>query len=165
MKEHTVLVAGLGNIFLGDDGFGVEVIKRLAAFALPERVRVAAFGIRGMSLLSDIIDQDYDTIILVDTAARGGVPGTLYLIEACVGETCETELGAPDAHAMTPDMVLKFLRDFDGASDHVLIVGCEPALLEEDIGLSAPVRQAVEEATRLILDLVWRTSRVSASVA
>lgn len=156
--HHTVLVAGLGNIFLGDDGFGVEVIKRLAASDLPDWVRVADFGIRGMHLLYDIIDQDYDTIILVDTAARGSPPGTVYLIEADVDTDSATEPATPDAHAMTPDMILRFLADFGPVSGRVLVVGCEPAQLEEEIGLSEPVSQAVAEALTLISELVQRES-------
>ncbi len=163
--NHTVLVACLGNICRGDDGFGVEVIKRLAAFSLPDWVRLADFGIRGMHLFYDILDQDYDTIILVDITARGGAPGTLYLIEADGAVDTETDLGMLDARAMTPDMIVTFLQDCGGVAGRVLILGCEPARLEEAIGLSDPVMQAVGQATTLLLDILWQEGRVGVTGA
>ena len=160
-----MLVVGLGNIFLGDDGFGVEVIKRLVTCDLPDWVRVADFGIRGMDLLYDISDQDYDRVILVDTAVRSGAPGDLYLIEFDINGSTEIGSGTPDALAMTPDMVSRFLRDFGCTSELVLLVGGEPGRLEEEVGLSKPVTQAVKVATTFIVDLIQRVSGASVAVA
>jgi len=163
--NHTLLVAGLGDIHLGDDGFGVKVIKRLAAFRLLDWVRLADYGVRGLHLLYDVLDQDYDTIILVDIATRGGAPGTLYLIEADVAADMETDLCTPEAYAMTSDMSVTFLRACGSSSSRVLVLGCEPARVEEGIGLSTLVMQAVEQATTLLLDIVWREGRVGVTGA
>jgi len=152
--NHRVLVAGVGNIFLGDDGFGVEVVKRLAAEPLPDWVRVVDFGIRGIHLAYDLLDAGYETTILVDATPRGGEPGTVYLIEPDL-EALDTEgQGSPDAHGMNPEAVFGLLKTLGGTLKRVLIVGCEPAQTEEEIGLSAPVARAVEEAVQRILEIV-----------
>jgi hydrogenase maturation protease len=147
-----VLVAGVGNIFLGDDGFGVEVARRLAGEQLPEDVRVADFGIRGVHLAYELLD-GYDTAILVDAAPRGGQPGTVYVIEPEPGAPPD---GAPlmDAHGMEPDAVLGLLEVLGGSPVRVLVVGCEPAEVTERIGLSEPVAGAVEEAVGVVRELL-----------
>jgi hydrogenase maturation protease len=149
------LVAGIGNIFLGDDGFGVEVAQRLAREALPACSRVADFGIRTLHLAYELLDGGYDTTILVDAAARGGAPGTVYLIEP------EVDLGAPsspaDGHSITPEALLAAVKALGGTPGRMLIVGCEPASLEEGIGLSAPVAGAVDEAAQLVRELLARS--------
>jgi hydrogenase maturation protease len=147
-----VLVAGIGNIFLGDDGFGVEVARRLAGSDLPPGVSVRDFGIRGLHLAYEILDGGYDLTILVDAAPRGGKPGMVYLIEP---EPGASSLPA-DAHAMTPDAVLATLRTLGGDPGRVLVVGCEPASIEEGIGLSEPVGSAVDEAVKLVRELIGR---------
>jgi len=153
-KAPRVLVAGIGNVFLGDDGFGVEVATRLAARQLPEGVEVADVGIRGMHLAFSL--QDYDAAILVDAAPRGQPPGTLYVIEPEVGDTA---VGL-DAHGMDPVTVLRLAREFGSVPDRVLVVGCEPARMvapEDDevvMELSEPVKASLDEAVRLIESLV-----------
>ena len=152
-----VLVAGVGNIFLGDDGFGVEVARRLAAEELPEDVRVADFGIRGVHLAYELLD-GYDTAILVDATPRGGPPGTVYVIEP--EPPAARDVGDPaaaplmDAHAMEPDAVLGLLDVLGGSSVRVLVVGCEPAEVTERIGLSEPVERAVGDAVQMVRELL-----------
>ncbi|HSS49084.1 MAG TPA: hydrogenase maturation protease [Thermoanaerobaculia bacterium] len=151
-----VLVAGIGNIFLGDDGFGVEVVRRLASKPLPPGVRVADFGIRGLHLAFELLEHPDDTTILVDITPRGGEPGTVYLIEPDL-ETLAGPAGGPaDAHDMTPAAVFGLLRSLGGTPGRVLIVGCEPLSTEEEMGLSPPVEGAVDEAVGLILDVLAR---------
>jgi len=151
----SVLVAGVGNIFLGDDGFGVEVARRLLAEPLPENVRVADYGIRGVHLAYQLLD-GYDTLILVDAVSRGEPPGTVFVIEPDLG------LGTPlngvppamNAHDLDPASVLGLVRHLGGRIDRVLVVGCEPQQTDERIGLSEPVQRAVGEAARLVRELL-----------
>jgi hydrogenase maturation protease len=155
-----LLIAGVGNIFLGDDGFGVEVAHRLATRDdLPGWVRVADYGIRGMHLAYDLAD-GYDAAILIDAVARGGEPGTVYVIEPEVRpEPADGEpaLGSGplfNAHGMQPDVVLDMLGMLGGSQVRVLVVGCEPASVAEGIGLSEPVAAAVDKAVGVVADLV-----------
>lgn len=154
-----ILVAGIGNIFLGDDGFGVEVARRLSGRPLPEGVVVRDFGIRGMDLAYAL--RDYETVVLVDAVPRGGAPGTLYVIDAA------TDPGGPvgvQTHGMDPARVLAFARALGPLPDRVLVLGCEPAVIpdptaDEIVGeLSEPVRGAVEGAIdrveRLVVELL-----------
>lgn len=157
MSQRT-LVAGIGNIFLGDDGFGVEVTRRLAEEPIPDDVRVADFGIRGIHLAYELLDQQYETTVLVDATPRGGEPGTVYLIEP---ELESLGVGNPDlsdAHGMTPEAVFGWLRTLGGTPGRVLIVGCEPQGTDELVGLSEPVAAAVEPAVRMILDILKKKS-------
>jgi hydrogenase maturation protease len=157
--SQRVLIAGIGNIFLGDDGFGVEVAKRLAAKALPDWVRVTDFGIRGLHLAYELLDAAYETTILVDATPRGGAPGTVYLLEPDLATLDAGVYSSPDAHGMHPEAVFSFLRALGGTLGRVLIVGCEPARTVEEMGLSEPVARAVPEAVTLILNLIqqeWR---------
>jgi hydrogenase maturation protease len=150
------LVACLGNIFLSDDGFGVEVARRLARHKLPEGVRVTDYGIRGMHLAYDLAE-GFESTILVDTAQRGGEPGTVYLIEPEQQATwrgAEPGISLLNAHGMQPDLALSLAGTLGGNAGRVLVVGCEPATLEEGIGLSAPVTAAVDEAVRMVTRLV-----------
>ena len=160
--NRRVLVAGVGNIFLGDDGFGVQVARRLAGEALPDGVEVADFGIRGVHLAYQLLD-GYDLAILVDASPRGGEPGSLYVIEPTLGDGGPEERGdGPkgdgqvllDGHGMQPDAVLGLLRALGGPVGRVLVVGCEPAEVRERIGLSEPVSRAVGEAARVVRELV-----------
>lgn len=157
-----VLVAGIGNIFLSDDGFGVEVARRLAGEALPEGVEVADFGIRGLHLAYDLLDGGYETTILVDALPRGGEPGTVYLLEP---DPADLEGATPllaDAHGMAPLQVFAHLEALGGRPGKLLVVGCEPASTDEGIGLTPPVERAVGEAVRLIRRLVGRADRKGA---
>ncbi|GAB7184741.1 hydrogenase specific C-terminal endopeptidases [Kitasatospora sp. Ki12] len=155
MTGAKVLVAGVGNIFLGDDGFGVETVRRLSAHRLPEGVEAVDVGVRGVDLAYRLLD-GYRTAVLVDATCRGGAPGTVYLIEAAA-----EPLEAPvlDGHRMGPDAVLALLATLAAGTGgeppgRVLVVGCEPASLEEGIGLSAPVAAAVDEAVQMVLRVV-----------
>ncbi len=160
-----MLIAGVGNIFLGDDGFGTEVARRLARAGLPAFVRVTDYGISGVHLAYDMAD-GYDTTILVDAAARGGEPGTLYVIEPDQGSPASTAgpVGPSsadtaggrlfDAHGMQPDVVFGLVEMLGAKRGRVLVVGCEPASIEHGIGLSAPVAAAVDEAVRIVTGLV-----------
>lgn len=157
-SQHRTLIAGVGNIFLGDDGFGVEVVRRLATRQLPAWARLADFGIRGLHLAYELLEKGYETTILVDATPRGGEPGTVYLIEPDLEDLGENP-GPADAHGMDPRTVYALLKTLGGTPGRVLIVGCEPAHVEEEMGLSEPVSAGVEEAVRLILDLLEREDR------
>ncbi len=160
-----ILIACIGNIFLGDDGFGVEVARQLMNRKYPEGVQVTDFGIRGMDLAYTLLD-DYDTLVLVDTVSRGGPPGTLYLIEpdlAGIDPEKGAEAGrvALDAHSMDPVKVLAFARTLGARPIHTLLVGCEPAIFSESedyaemqMGLSEPVQAAIDEAVKMIDSLI-----------
>ncbi|MER6362741.1 hydrogenase maturation protease [Kitasatospora sp. NPDC001527] len=155
MTPGKVLVAGVGNIFLGDDGFGVETVRRLRGHPLPADVELLDVGVRGVHLAYQLLD-GYRMLVLVDATARGGEPGTLYLIEADAGPV---EAPVLDGHRMGPDAVLALLGTLAAGTGgtppgRVLVVGCEPQSLEEGIGLSAPVAAAVEEAVHLVLRTV-----------
>ncbi len=150
----TTMVAGIGNIFLGDDAFGVELARRLIAEALPEGVQVTDYGIRGMHLAYDLMDMVPDTTILLDAVSRGGEPGTIYVLEIGHGDVPDIEPSAVDAHGMTPDAVLALLENLGGRAGRTLLVGCEPANTEEGIGLSTTVTAAVDRAVEVVLDLL-----------
>ena len=157
-EKPTILVAGVGNIFMGDDAFGVEVVRRLASRKLPERVRVADFGIRGFDLAYALQD-GYETTILVDACPHGHAPGTLYVIEPDLKALDESAASQPvtDAHVMNPVSVLRMARAMNIEVRNVLLVGCEPETLsgeEGQMGLSAPVEAAVEAAVELVQSLI-----------
>lgn len=152
------LVAGIGNVFLGDDGFGVETVRALSAHPLPDGVEVVDFGVRGVHLAYQLLD-GYDTLVLVDAAARGGAPGTLYLIEPDGAGPVEPGGAVLDGHHMSPDAVLALLGTLCAGTGstpprRTLVVGCEPASTEEGMGLSGPVADAVPQAVRMLLDLL-----------
>jgi hydrogenase maturation protease len=162
VARRRILVAGVGNIFLGDDGFGVEVVRRLAGRKLPEGVEVVDFGIRGMDLAYALQD-DYEVVIFVDATPRGEKPGTVYLIEPEIEDHGEVAL---DTHGMDPVRVIKLSRALGARPTRTLVVGCEPkTVISGDdyddmlMELSEPVRVAVEEAARLVESLVEQVSR------
>ena len=149
-----VLVAGVGNVFLGDDGFGVEVARELLLNAdLPPDVKVADFGIRGVHLAYELCD-GYELAILVDAVPRGGEPGTLYVIEPEPADDDGDEVPPLDAHGMDPGAVLSLLGVLGGHVQRLLVVGCEPATADERMGLSPPVAAAVAPAVTLVQDLI-----------
>ena len=157
MSRKRVLVAGVGNIFLGDDGFGVEVVRRLAQREMPEGVEVKDFGIRGMDLAYEL-QEDYEAVVFVDAVPRGEEPGTVYLIEPEIEEDGEVSL---DTHGMDPVRVIKLSRALGTKPTRTLVVGCEPrvVLSGEDyddmlMELSEPVQAAVGEAVKLVESLV-----------
>ncbi|HLH25788.1 MAG TPA: hydrogenase maturation protease [Chloroflexota bacterium] len=165
MSEPQVLVAGIGNVFLGDDAFGVEVAQRLAARAWPPGVRVVDFGIRAFDLAYALLDEP-DVAILVDALPRGEAPGTLYVVEPDLDALDAATAVAVDAHTIDPVQVFCLVKALDGRPRRVLVVGCEPATLDADeegrIGLSAPVQAAVDEAIGLVESLVARALGASA---
>jgi hydrogenase maturation protease len=151
-----MLIAGVGNIFLGDDGFGAEVASRLADAGLPDWVRVADYGISGMHLAYDLAE-GFETTVLVDASPRGEPPGTVYLMELdaqTAGHAADRGIPLLDAHGMQPDVVFGMLDLLGAEAGRVLLVGCEPASTEPGMGLSAPVAAAVDEAVRIVHDLV-----------
>ncbi len=156
---HRILVAGIGNIFLGDDAFGSEVARHLARRSLPSGVRVVDFGIRGFDLAYALLDGP-DTTILVDACPRGDPPGTLYVLEPDVhaDEFAQHE-GSVEAHTMNPVSVLRLARSMGDTLKRVLLVGCEPANFgpeEGQMGLSSSVAAAVEPAVELVESLVQK---------
>ena len=158
MDRARILVAGVGNIFLGDDAFGVEVVGRLIRRPPPGPVRVVDFGIRGLDLTYALLD-GYDTVILVDAAPRGGAPGTLYVVEVeTAGQAAGGEDAAIETHGMDPVKVLRLAVAMGARVGRLLVVGCEPAPADEwddmRMEMSEPVRAAVDEAVRLVESLV-----------
>ena len=153
-----ILVAGIGNIFLGDDAFGVEVAQLLARQTMPESVRVVDYGIRGFDLAYALMD-DYDAAVLVDTLARGEAPGTIAVIEPDLGALPDADPRAIAMHSIDPLTVLVLVRTLGGQPPPVYVVGCEPLTFGPDeglMGLSAPVQAAVEEGARIVRTLVAR---------
>lgn len=150
----TTIVAGIGNIFLSDDAFGVELARRLTAETLPAGVRVTDYGIRGMHLAYDLLEMAPDTTILLDAVSRGGEPGTVYVLEIGSGDVPGIEPSAVDAHGMTPDAVLALLETLGGSPGRTLLVGCEPVSIEDGMGLSSIVSAAVDKAVGVVLDLL-----------
>lgn len=163
-QGRRILVAGIGNVFLGDDGFGVALSDRLARRQLPEGVEVVDFGIRGMDLAFAMQD-GYDAVVLLDAAPRGQPPGTLYVIEADPDSSPEMTV---DAHGMDPVQVMALVRTLGGAPPPTYVVGCEPKtrmrLDDEDldVSLSESVRAALEPAVKLteslLEDIIQKTT-------
>jgi hydrogenase maturation protease len=151
-----ILVAAVGNLWLGDDGFAGEVAKRLRARELPADLAVADFGTGGLDLAYEVM-RGYEALVLVDTGRQGGEPGTLYLMEVDPdsidgGIDDTTQI---DPHGMDPQTVLRFVKATGGWPGKVVVVACEPEQVEEvGIGLSAPVAAAVDGAVELVLEAV-----------
>jgi len=162
-----ILVAGLGNVFFGDDGFGVEVAVRLNGRKLPTGVQVIDFGIRSYDLAYALTSGRYDAAILVDATSRGGVAGDIYVLSPQLSpqltqELVESSEPAPaNAHAMNPDTVLRMARTFGQLPEQILIVACEPETLggdEGQLGLSETVNAAVDRAITVVESLMNRIS-------
>jgi hydrogenase maturation protease len=159
MKPPRILVAGIGNIFFGDDAFGSEVARRLLRQDWPESVRVFDFGIRSIDLVYAMSD-DYDLTILIDATQRGELPGTVSVIEPDLNQITQLALQptALDGHTMDPLKVLTMVLQATGRLSRVLLVGCEPEYLgsqeEEYLGLSPTVRAAIDKAVNVIKTLV-----------
>ncbi len=146
-----ILVAGVGNVFLRDDAFGVEVIRLLAERPEPPGVQIRDYGIRGVHLVYELLD-GYDLFVLVDAAPRGEAPGTVSVLEV--------ELPSPeaqpviDAHSLTPDAIFGLLSSLGGHSGRNLVVACEPAEVDAGMGLSDPVREALPHAVRAVEEIL-----------
>ncbi|MFW6058589.1 MAG: hydrogenase maturation protease [Phycisphaeraceae bacterium] len=154
MDEPRILIAGIGNIFLGDDAFGVEVVQRLARRTLPVEARVVDFGIRGLDLGFALLD-GYETVILIDAVARGGAPGTLYVLEPepePIDDPQPEDL-LIETHNMDPARVLRFAAAMGAPVRRVLLIGCEPrppdSAQDMPMQLSPEMRAAVDEAVAL----------------
>lgn len=146
----TVLVAGVGNLFLGDDGFGPEVARMLTGVRLPDDVTVVDYGIRGMHLAYDLLN-GYDALVVVDALPRQGQPGDIVVLE--VGPE-DIGTGDFDAHGMSPTDMLASLGQLGGELPRTFVVGCEPGDTDERIGLSPPVANAVGRAVDTVLSLL-----------
>ncbi len=158
VQQNRILVAGIGNIFLGDDGFGVEVANRLSGRSFPEGVRVVDFGIRGFDLAYALMDAP-DVTILVDACPRGGTPGSVYVIEPDLTDLDRIQSAPVEGHSMNPMSVLRLANSMGGHLKRILLVGCEPEFLggeEGHMGLSGPVAAAVDEAVTTIESLIQR---------
>ncbi|HEX4129209.1 MAG TPA: hydrogenase maturation protease [Pirellulales bacterium] len=161
--EPRILVAGIGNIFFGDDAFGCEVVRRLGQRSLPPEVRVVDFGIRGLDLAYAMLE-NYELIVLVDAAPRGEEPGTLYVIEPAAAAESEPPEAAATAgpsiemHSLTPAKVLEVAAMWGGPRGRVIVVGCEPTPLADpddmQMELSEPVRAAIDAAGSLVESLI-----------
>ena len=156
-RGAKVLVAGIGNLFMGDDGFGCEVARQLSQRPQADGVHVRDFGTRGVDLAYEL-GGGYDAAIFIDAAARGGTPGTLYVLDPQAA-------GAPvtvDGHALRLHEVLPLAGRVGGLPGTLRLVACEPATLEGDdagVGLSAPVSAAIEPAVQLVERLVAELPR------
>jgi hydrogenase maturation protease len=149
-QAKRVLVAGIGNLFLTDDGFGSEVARQLVRRPMPAGVKVVDFGIRGMHLAYELLD-GYDALVVVDALPGEGAPGDLSVLQVGPDDLGEGEL---DAHGMAPVAVLASLGQLGGSLPPTYIVGCQPADIDEGIGLSPAVAAAVEPAVQLVLDVL-----------
>jgi len=159
----TILIAGIGNIFLGDDAFGVEVAQRLAKRVFPAGVRVVDFGIRGFDLAYALME-GYETTILVDAYPGEMYPGTLSVVEPDLTDlnSADARFGFVEPHAMSPRNVLRMAAGMGAKLKRVLLVGCVPATLgpeEGQMGLSEPVAAAIDEAVSLVESLIHRILR------
>ncbi len=146
-----ILVAGVGNVFLRDDAFGVEVVRLLAERPQPPGVQIRDYGIRGVHLVYELLN-GYDLFVLVDAAPRGEAPGTVTVLEV--------ELPSPDAqpvidaHSLTPDAIFGLLSSLGGHPGRSLVVACEPAEVDAGMGLSDPVRAALPHAVRAVEEIL-----------
>jgi hydrogenase maturation protease len=156
VAEKQILVAAVGNLWKRDDGFGTAVAKRLREAEQPSGVAVADFGTSGLDLAYEVM-RGYSALVLIDITRQGGVPGTLYVMEA---DPESVELGIEDGdiidpHDMDPQTVLRFVKSVSGWPGKVIVIGCEPGEVEEyGIGLTPEVEAAVETAVRLVGETV-----------
>jgi hydrogenase maturation protease len=154
-----ILVAGIGNIFLGDDGFGSEVVRNAEIPQDDASVRVIDYGIRGMHLAYDLLEE-WDTLVLVDAVPSRGNPGTLHVFQADHEQdpAADREPGSGtaglDVHSMDPAAVFASLRALGGNPPYTVVIGCEAGSVEEGIGLTEPVAKAVPRAARAIEEIV-----------
>ena len=155
--NSRILIAGIGNIFLGDDAFGVEVARVLGSRRLPPEVTVKDFGIRSFDLAYALLDP-WEAVILLDAVPRGETPGTLYTIEVNL-ESLGASLDAPDAHTMNPVKVLQLAQSSGQVTARIYVVGCEPQDCggeEGRMGLSSTVQASVGEGATMAEDLARR---------
>ena len=154
--KKRVMIAGVGNMFMKDDGFGGAVIKKMLDKEFPEGVEVKDFGTGGLKLAYDLM-KGYDGLILLDASSRGEKPGTLYVIEPNENDIDpDLEHGGPiDPHGADPATVLRFVKSIGSWPGKVLIVGCEPETVDDfEIGLSEPVNAAIDKAVEMVDDII-----------
>ncbi|MGH3252147.1 MAG: hydrogenase maturation protease [Trebonia sp.] len=156
------LVAGVGNVFLRDDAFGVEVVRLLETRPSQPGVEIRDFGIRGVHLAYDLLN-GCDLFVLVDAAVRGNEPGTVTVLEVDPPDPGPGTGALIDAHGLTPDAVFSLLASLGGRPGRSLVVACEPADVSEGMGLSEPVRAALPHAVRAIGDILARAASQPAS--
>jgi hydrogenase maturation protease len=169
--SERVVVAGIGNVFLGDDGFGVEVVRCLQERGTLDGldgVDVVDVGVRGLHLAFDLLN-GCDLLVLVDAAPIGEEPGTLAVLEAELGAGAGTALApipipAADAHGMTPDAVVQLVQALGGRLARVVVVACQPLTVDECLGLSLPVAGAIDPAARVVGDIVREHRRARANL-
>ncbi len=149
------LVAGVGNVFLRDDAFGVEVVRLLAERPVPDGVEIRDFGIRGVHLAYDLLN-GCDLFVLVDAAPRGEPPGTVSVLEVEVPEAGALGDAVIDAHGLTPDDIFALLASLGGKPGRSLVVACEPADVSAGMGLSEPVQEALPHAVRTVQEILAR---------
>jgi hydrogenase maturation protease len=165
-RPRQILVAGIGNAFLGDDGFGGQVAQRLEKRDLPEGVLVLDFGTGGLDLAYEVM-RGYDALVLVDISRQGEPPGTIYVMEP---DPADVDGGIEDGavidpHGMDPQTVLRFVKAVGGWPGKVVIVACEPSSVGEvNWGLSKPVEDAVERAVGVVIEQVQELGRDAAYV-
>jgi hydrogenase maturation protease len=165
-RPRQILVAGIGNAFLGDDGFGGQVAQRLEKRDLPEGVLVLDFGTGGLDLAYEVM-RGYDALVLVDSSRQGEPPGTIYVMEP---DPADVDGGIEDGavidpHGMDPQTVLRFVKAVGGWPGKVVIVACEPSSVGEvNWGLSKPVEDAVDRAVDVVLGQVRELGRDAAYV-
>jgi hydrogenase maturation protease len=161
IAEKQILVAAVGNLWKRDDGFGTAVATRLREQEQPSGVSVADFGTSGLDLAYEVM-RGYAALVLIDVTRQGGTPGTLYVMEA---DPASVELGIEDGdvidpHDMDPQTVLRFVKAVNGWPGKVVVIGCEPAEVEEyGIGLSPEVEAAVETAVDLVREQIEELQR------
>jgi hydrogenase maturation protease len=154
--RKRVMIAGVGNMFMKDDGFGGAVIKKILHKKFPEGVEVKDFGTGGLKLAYDLM-KGYDGLILLDASARGEKPGTLYMIEPKEEDiNPDLEQGGPiDPHGADPVTVLRFVKSIGAWPAKVMIVACEPETVDDfEIGLSESVNAAVDKAAEMVDEIV-----------
>jgi hydrogenase maturation protease len=152
----NVLIAGIGNIFCGDDGFGCEVAQELMRRKLPPGVRAFDFGIRSYDLAYAMLEPN-DAVILVDAVPRNEEPGTVFLLELEINRVDTMAIESVNAHAMNPVAVLQLVRSLGGSPRKLYLVGCEPAVLESDeLGLSVKIKTALPVALEMIDELLGK---------
>ncbi|MEO7397880.1 MAG: hydrogenase maturation protease [Ilumatobacteraceae bacterium] len=144
------LVAGIGNIFNGDDAFGSEVAKRLATRSMPDGVRVEDYGIRGVHLAYELLE-GYDLLVLVDALQRGEPAGTVSVLEP---DLDFGDVPPVDSHQLDPVAVLAMVAKLGGEIGRVLVVGCEPADVSDGMGMSPPVTAAIDDAIRMVEEIL-----------
>ena len=154
LMTGRILVAGVGNVFLGDDAFGVEVARLLAERPQPPGVQVRDYGIRGVHLVYELLD-GYDLFVLVDAAPRGEAPGTVSVLEVDMPGPEDTQAQPViDAHSLTPDAIFGLLSSLGGHPGRSLVVACEPAEVDAGMGLTDPVRAALPDAVRAVEEIL-----------